>query len=56
MDKKEVYMISTMHTAEFKAVIKRGGERVIQKPVCVLDYNNSMGSMDKADMVTSTVN
>jgi hypothetical protein len=56
MDKKEVYMISTMHTAEFKTVIRRGGERIIWKPVCVLDYNNSMGAVDKADMVISTVN
>ena len=55
-DKKEVYMLSTMHTAEFKAVIRHGGERVIQKPVCVLDYNNSMGAVDKADMVISTMN
>jgi len=50
MDKKEVYMLSTMYTAEFKTVIRHGGERVIQKPVCVLDYNNSMGAVDKADM------
>jgi hypothetical protein len=49
-------MLSTMHTAEFKAVIRRGGERVIHKPVCVLDYNDSMGAVDKADMVISTVN
>ena len=56
MDKKEVYMLSTMHTAEFTTVIRHGGERVIQKPVCVLDYNNSMGAVDKADMVISTVN
>ena len=40
MDKKEAYMLSTMHTAEFKAVIRHGGEKVIQKLVCVLDYND----------------
>ncbi|KAI4473362.1 hypothetical protein M0804_015378 [Polistes exclamans] len=53
---KEVYMISTMHTAQFKTLITHGGAKVIHKPVCVLDYNNSMGAVDKADMVISTVN
>ncbi|CAK9834553.1 PiggyBac transposable element-derived protein 4 [Anthophora retusa] len=56
MDKKEVYMLSTMHTSEFGTIIKHGGTKVIRKPVCVLDYNNSMGAVDKADMVISTVN
>ncbi|CAK9813141.1 PiggyBac transposable element-derived protein 4 [Anthophora plagiata] len=56
IDKKEVYMLSTMHTADFATVSRRGRERVVQKPVCVLDYNNSMGTVDKADMVISTVN
>ncbi|CAK9816234.1 PiggyBac transposable element-derived protein 4 [Anthophora plagiata] len=56
IDKKEVYMLSTMHTAVFATVSRRGRERVVQKPVGVLDYNNSMGTVDKADMVISTVN
>ncbi|KAI4478521.1 hypothetical protein M0804_011844 [Polistes exclamans] len=56
MDKKEVYMISTMHPTQFKTLITHGGAKVIHKPVCVLDYNNSMGAVDKADMVISTVN
>lgn len=55
MDKKEVYMLSTMHTSEFATVVRRGGKK-IQKPVCVLDYNNCMGSVDKVDMVISTIN
>ncbi|XP_017754218.1 PREDICTED: piggyBac transposable element-derived protein 4-like [Eufriesea mexicana] len=37
-------------------IIRHGGKRVIQIPVCVLDHNNSMGTVDKADMVISTVN
>lgn len=45
-----------MHTAELKTIIRHGGERVIQKSVCVLDYNSSMGAVDKTDMVISTVN
>ena len=55
MDKKEVYMLSTMHTSEFATVVRHGGKK-IQKPVCVMDYNNCMGSVDKADMVISTIN
>nr|XP_033335286.1 piggyBac transposable element-derived protein 4-like [Megalopta genalis] len=54
--KKEVYMLSTMHTSKFEMAVRHGGKRVIQKPVCILDYNNSMGTVDKADMVISTVN
>ena len=45
-----------MHTAEFASVSRHGGKKVTQKPVCVLDYNNSIGAIDKADMVISTVN
>lgn len=56
MDKKEVYMIFTVHAAEFKTLLRHGGEKVIQKPICVLDYNNSMGAADKADMVINTMN
>lgn len=55
MGEKEVYMLSTMHTVEFETAIRHGGKNVIQKPVCVLDYNKSMGAVDKADMVISTV-
>lgn len=56
LDKIEVYMLSTMHTSEFVTVIRHGGKKVIQKPLCVIDYNNCMGPVDKADMVISTIN
>jgi len=56
MDKKEVHMISSMHTVNFKAVSKYGGKQSVQKPLCVIDYNKSMGIVDKVDMVLSTVN
>ena len=39
MDKKEVHMISTMHTTNFEAVSKYGGKQSVQKPLCVIDYN-----------------
>ncbi|XP_035731247.1 uncharacterized protein LOC118445666 [Vespa mandarinia] len=51
VDKREVYMLSTMHTVDFVTVSRRGGNQVVQKPVCVIDYNNSMGTVDRADMV-----
>lgn len=56
LDKKEVYMITTMHTADFAAVSRYKGLQSVAKPVCVIDYNKSMGIIDKVDMVISTVN
>ena len=55
MDKKEVCIISTMHTADFTTISRYGGKQILQNPVCVVDYNNSMGIVDKVDMVISTV-
>ncbi|KAL2731772.1 piggyBac transposable element-derived protein 4-like [Vespula squamosa] len=55
MDKKEVYMISTIHTVNFEAVSRYGGEQSVQKPICIIDYNKSMGIVNKADMVLSTM-
>ncbi|CAK9832664.1 PiggyBac transposable element-derived protein 4 [Anthophora retusa] len=54
-DKKHVYMLSAMHTSEFTTVSRHGGKKITQKPLCVSDYNDSMGAVDKADMVISTV-
>lgn len=56
IDKKEVYMITSMHTAHFAAVSRYGEQQSVQKPVCVISYNKSMGIIDKVDMVLSTVN
>ncbi|XP_014483478.1 PREDICTED: piggyBac transposable element-derived protein 4-like isoform X2 [Dinoponera quadriceps] len=55
IDKEEVYIISTMHTADFTTISRYGGKQILQKPVCVADYSNSMGIGDKVDMVISTV-
>ncbi|KAL6417911.1 hypothetical protein ACFW04_014253 [Cataglyphis niger] len=55
MDKREVYMISTMHTADVMTVSRHRGRQSVQKPVCIVDYNNSMGIVDKVDMVISSV-
>ncbi|XP_078045556.1 piggyBac transposable element-derived protein 4 isoform X2 [Augochlora pura] len=56
-DKREVWMLSTSHSAEYKDCQKKNyqtGEN-IQKPTCVIDYSNSMGVVDKSDAIISTV-
>jgi len=45
-DKKEVYIFSTMHTAEFAEVFKHRRKKVVQKSVCVINYNSSMDIVD----------
>ncbi|GBM82374.1 hypothetical protein AVEN_84807-1 [Araneus ventricosus] len=55
-DRKEFYMLSTINTAEFAEVPKKSRENeFILKPKCVIDYNSSMGIIDKSDMVISTI-
>uniref|UniRef100_A0A8C7H0A3 PiggyBac transposable element-derived protein 4-like n=1 Tax=Oncorhynchus kisutch TaxID=8019 RepID=A0A8C7H0A3_ONCKI len=56
-DKRDVHVLSTVHTATMSATGKVDhltGERKI-KPDCVLDYNLKMGAVDKADMINSFV-
>lgn len=46
-DKKDVYMLSTMHTEEFVNVPKRyRKKKIVQKPSCVCDYNKFMRIVD----------
>lgn len=45
-----------MHTADFETELKYGGKQSVQKPVCVIDCNKSMGIVDKVGMVISTMN
>jgi len=55
-DKKDVFMISTMHTEEFVDVPRRyRKQEIVQKPACVHDYNKLMGAVDKTDMVISII-
>jgi len=55
-DKKDVFIISTMHTKEFVDVPRRyKKQEIIQKPACVHDYNKLMDAVDKTDMVISTI-
>ena len=55
-DKREVYMLSTFHTEEFvDTKIHYRTKEMIIKPKCVVDYNRSMGAVDKTDMIISTI-
>jgi hypothetical protein len=46
-DKKDVTMLSTIHTSNVEEVQVQG--KPVIKPKLVLDYNDSMGGVDKAD-------
>ena len=46
-DKKDVSLLSTVHNNEMMIVEKRGV--AVSKPKVVMDYNNTMGGVDKVD-------
>ncbi|XP_066593224.1 piggyBac transposable element-derived protein 4-like [Prorops nasuta] len=51
MDKKEVYMLTTVHKLGFSYTVKKDwktGENVI-KPTCIFEYNQNMGAVDNID-------
>ena len=53
-DKKEVFMISTIHKEEFVDVPKHYSvQEIVQKPLCVHDYNKLMGAVDRIDMASA---
>lgn len=56
MDRREVYMLTTFHNNILSATEKnnKNGEPIF-KPECVLKYNQSMGSVDKTDMLLSSI-
>ena len=47
-DKKEIFLLSTMHKADIVNVRKRSHGDV-QKPKVIQDYNQKMGEVDKND-------
>lgn len=56
-DKREVRMLTSCYTAEMKDTGKTDhltGEK-IYKPKCIVEYNNNMGSVDKSDMLLSSI-
>lgn len=58
MDKREVLMLSSCHSAEYvetkKINVKTGTP--ILKPSAIVDYNRIMGAVDKTDMILNSIN
>ncbi|KAL2731776.1 LOW QUALITY PROTEIN: piggyBac transposable element-derived protein 4-like [Vespula squamosa] len=52
-DKSDILMLSTFHTSEFVSTGKKNyrTQKIICKPKCRVDYNSSMGAVDKCDML-----
>lgn len=51
MDKKEVYMITTVHEVGYASTGKKhwSTNKDIIKPICIVDYNKNMGGIDNID-------
>jgi len=59
-DKREVYMLTTLHNEETRDVRRRGRARrnqprFIAKPKCILSYNVHMGGVDRVDQVGKSI-
>jgi len=60
-DKRDVHMITTAHDASMAVVpgkTDRSSGQPVQKPKCVIEYNQHMGAVDKSDqmvLLNSTV-
>ena len=53
-DRKYICMLSMMHTAEMADTGKRNRDGIaLEKPWCVLDYNEGMKGVDIADQLAS---
>lgn len=52
-DKRDVTMLTSIHNSVM-GTVKNRFDVEIQKPVCVTDYNQNMGGVDKTDMLLST--
>jgi len=58
MDKREVWMISTYHylnMIETNKIHYLTKEKIIQLQ-CIIDYNNTMETVDKVDQILYTLN
>lgn len=56
-DKREVRMLSTLHTSEIVATdkIDRSTNEAKRKPACIVSYTENMGAVDRSDMMLSSV-
>lgn len=52
-DKRDVTMISTIHDDSTLPVQRRGEAEPVQKPACVVNYNEYMGGVDHSDQLLS---
>ena len=52
-DKKEIYMLSTVHKADTVNIRRRNRreDKIIQKPKIIVDYNQKIGRVDKNDAI-----
>ena len=51
-DKKDVYMLSTIHDAACTTVsVRRRNVQTMDKPNCILQYSANMGGVDKCDQL-----
>ncbi|XP_060862212.1 piggyBac transposable element-derived protein 4-like [Metopolophium dirhodum] len=56
LDRRDVYMLTTCFTDKMLCTGKTDIEnKNIRKPDCIIKYNESMGSVDKTDMLLSSV-
>ncbi|CAD1473806.1 unnamed protein product, partial [Heterotrigona itama] len=56
MDKKEVLMLSSYHSAEYTETKRNDVKTPILKPSVIVDYNRVMGAVDKTDMILNSIN
>ncbi|XP_063302359.1 piggyBac transposable element-derived protein 4-like [Pelobates fuscus] len=50
-DKKEVFMLTSMHTEHTRRVAVRGRQEIRRVPVCIRQYNKHMGGVDLSDQL-----
>ncbi|KAM4808018.1 piggyBac transposable element-derived protein 4 [Rhinophrynus dorsalis] len=55
-DKKDMYIISTIHDESTSAITVQAKEAQFRKPKCVLEYNKHMGSVNATDQMLQPYN
>ncbi|KAM4807675.1 piggyBac transposable element-derived protein 4-like [Rhinophrynus dorsalis] len=55
-DKKNVFMLTTIHNESTVLMQQRGNAAPVPKPICIRDYNLYMGGVDRTDQVMKTYN
>lgn len=50
-DKKDVYLLNTVHDGSITAVLTGGQDTHKNKPTCVVDYNENRAEMDLTDQM-----